>query len=126
SVKLFMDGALGSWGADEPTKHGFLISDPKDLPPVINQWMEKGFQVNTHCIGDRANHIIIDVYEKCFRDYVKSQPNNGNLTDEELSEEVKKLAEKLRFRIEHAQILTLGDIKRVGELNIIPSMQPTH
>ncbi|CAG8474987.1 12951_t:CDS:2 [Acaulospora colombiana] len=112
SVKLFMDGALGSWGAallepysDEPTKQGLLISDPTLLPPVINQWIEKGFQVNTHCIGDRANRIIIDMYEKCFQDYVKLHSNNGNITDEEFPKEVEKLAEKLRFRIEHAQIL---------------------
>ncbi|RHZ89836.1 hypothetical protein Glove_9g298 [Diversispora epigaea] len=138
SVKLIMDGALGSWGAalsepysDQPNKNGLLLSNPELLPHEINQWIEKGFQVNTHCIGDRANNIIINAYEKCFQDYVKSHSNDKNeekkiLTEEELLRQVKNLAEELRFRIEHAQILTLDDIKRVGELKIIPSMQPTH
>ncbi|CAG8662511.1 25036_t:CDS:2, partial [Gigaspora rosea] len=85
-----------------------------------------GFQVNTHCIGDKANHLIINAYEKCFKDYILSKQNGKNITEEELIKEVKKLGESVRFRLEHAQILTLDDIKRAGELNIIPSMQPTH
>ncbi|CAG8649088.1 1475_t:CDS:10 [Cetraspora pellucida] len=91
SAKMFMDGALGSWGA-----------------------------------GDKANHLIINAYEKCFKDYVLSKKKDPNITEKELTKEVKKLGESVRFRIEHAQILTLDDIKRVGELRIIPSMQPTH
>ncbi|RIA93115.1 amidohydrolase 3 [Glomus cerebriforme] len=133
SVKFFMDGALGSWGAallepysDDPTKQGLLISDPTLLPPTIKKWMDKGFQVNTHCIGDKANQLIIDAYEKAFQDYVLSQNGDKKLTEQEINDEIKKLAEKVRFRIEHAQILTLEDIERVGKLNIIPSMQPTH
>ncbi|CAG8474368.1 9416_t:CDS:10 [Diversispora eburnea] len=101
SVKLFMDGALGSWGA--------ALLEPYS--------------------GDQANNIIINAYEKCFQDYIKLHSNDEEkkiLTEEELLRQVKNLAEKLRFRIEHAQILTLDDIKRVGELKIIPSMQPTH
>ncbi|RIB16636.1 amidohydrolase family-domain-containing protein [Gigaspora rosea] len=133
SAKMFMDGALGSWGAallepysDDPTKQGLLISDPTLFPPVISRWMDNGFQVNTHCIGDKANHLIINAYEKCFKDYILSKQNGKNITEEELIKEVKKLGESVRFRLEHAQILTLDDIKRAGELNIIPSMQPTH
>ncbi|CAB4417656.1 unnamed protein product [Rhizophagus irregularis] len=133
SVKFFMDGALGSWGAallepysDDPTKQGLLISDPTLLPPVIKKWIDKGFQVNTHCIGDKANQLIINAYEKAFREYVLSQNGDKKLTEQEVNDEMKKLAEKVRFRIEHAQILTLEDIKRIGKLNIIPSMQPTH
>jgi len=31
-----------------------------------------------------------------------------------------------RFRIEHAQLLSLTDIPRFAMLGVIPSMQPTH
>ena len=31
-----------------------------------------------------------------------------------------------RFRLEHAQVLTLADIQRMARLGIIASMQPTH
>ncbi|CAI2168158.1 13686_t:CDS:10 [Funneliformis geosporum] len=133
SVKLFMDGALGSWGAamlepysDDQTKNGFLLSDPALLPPEIRKWMDKGIQVNTHCIGDKANHLVINAYESAFKDRVLSQNVDKEMSEQEIDEEVKKIAEKVRFRIEHAQILTFEDIKRVGRLNIIPSMQPTH
>ncbi|CAG8621133.1 6520_t:CDS:10 [Paraglomus brasilianum] len=134
SVKLFMDGALGSWGAamlepysDDPTKTGLLLSNPDNLPSVIQKWVSKGFQVNTHCIGDRANKIILDAYEKVFKTLaLKCKPSADDVSDEILEKETRRIGEKLRFRIEHAQILTLDDIQRAAKLGIIPSMQPTH
>lgn len=61
--------------------------------------------MNTHCIGDKANQLIINAYEKAFREYVLSQNGDKKLTEQEVNDEMKKLAEKVRFRIEHAQIL---------------------
>ncbi|OZJ03264.1 hypothetical protein BZG36_04900 [Bifiguratus adelaidae] len=116
SVKLFMDGALGSWGAamlepyvDNPQTDGILRSDPNIFPQLVEEWANHGFQVNTHCIGDRANHIIIDAYEN----YLSKQSKLGKSQDN-------------RFRIEHAQLLKPDDITRLGQLGILPSMQPTH
>ncbi|KAL1917616.1 uncharacterized protein VTP21DRAFT_4009 [Calcarisporiella thermophila] len=122
SVKLFMDGAIGSWGAammepytDDPTKSGFLLMNSTYLAEVARQWANNGYQVNVHCIGDLANHITINTFEEILKSHSKEAPNNGF-----------KLNHFHRFRIEHAQILTLDDIRRVSELGIIPSMQPTH
>ncbi|RUS19984.1 amidohydrolase 3 [Endogone sp. FLAS-F59071] len=113
SVKLFMDGALGSWGAamlepynDNPTKSGILRTDPSIFPGL-------GYQVNTHCIGDRANRIILDAYER-------------NLVAILGNDDVKLKHNNYRLRIEHAQILAPSDIERSGKLAILPSMQPTH
>ena len=50
---------------------------------------------NIHCIGDRANHVVLDIFENIFLD--------DNITDS-------------RPRIEHAQIMTLDDLERVGRL----------
>ena len=61
--------------------------------------------MNTHCIGDKANQLLIDAYEKTFREYVLSQNVDKKLTEQEVNDEIEKLAEKVRFRIEHAQIL---------------------
>ena len=61
--------------------------------------------MNTHCIGDKANQLIINAYEKTFREYVLPQNVDKKLTEQEVNDEMKKLAEKVRFRIEHAQIL---------------------
>jgi len=67
--------------------------------------MNAGFQVNTHAIGDNANNIVLNLYEKHIS-ATKSQ--------------------KLRHRIEHAQVLQLSDIPRFNKLNVIASMQATH
>ena len=58
------------------------------------------------CIGDRANTLALDAYEK-----ILSQNTTTN---------------EPRPRIEHSQILRLSDIPRFAELGVIPSMQPTH
>ncbi|KAG2068318.1 hypothetical protein BDR04DRAFT_1232852 [Suillus decipiens] len=114
SVKLFLDGALGSSGAallepysDNPSTRGIMRVQPEALAKLIREFSTDGWQVNIHCIGDRANHVILDIYEDILA--------NASFSVEEL-----------RPRIEHAQILTLDDIKRTGKLGVIPSVQPTH
>ena len=108
SLKMIMDGAMGSRGAamlapysDDPGNKGLLRWKEEDLLRVLRAAKEKGIQVGIHAIGDRANHFVLDAYEKVG---VKG----------------------LRWRIEHAQILTPGDIPRFAQMGIIASMQPTH
>ncbi|KZT51398.1 hypothetical protein CALCODRAFT_460505 [Calocera cornea HHB12733] len=112
SVKLFMDGALGSWGAamiepysDKPTEHGLLLSQPQAMLKLIDQFIADDWQVNVHCIGDRANNIVLDALETAL-----AKHTHGDR----------------RPRIEHAQILTPGDLRRFGKLGVIASVQPTH
>lgn len=59
---------------------------PETLRHLVQSWHAKGFQPNTHAIGDAANRIAIDIYEEILQ-------RTGKTNDE------------LRFRIEHAQIL---------------------
>ena len=112
SVKLYADGALGSRGAamlepysDDPDNRGLLFSSEKEMTDQILKTASRGYQTNVHAIGDRANHVVLNAFEH-VRD---SLGNQG-----------------LRHRIEHAQIVNPQDIPRFKELNIIPSMQPTH
>ena len=72
--------------------------------------MRRGIQVETHAIGDRANRVILDLYERAF----KAVPPNE-----------RKIREP-RWRVEHAQILNAADIPRFAKLGVIPSMQPSH
>jgi len=51
SVKLFMDGALGSWGAallepysDKPETQGILLRTPESMKNLINRFWEDGWQ----------------------------------------------------------------------------------
>ncbi|KAK4048530.1 hypothetical protein OIV83_004698 [Microbotryomycetes sp. JL201] len=114
AVKIFTDGALGSWGAamhqdysDNPGVRGIMISSEEQLHNVISKWIAKGFQVCSHAIGDRANTVVLDAYERATK---------------QLGLSVKAL----RLRIEHAQILTPKDIERAGKMGAISSVQPTH
>ncbi|WP_448213314.1 amidohydrolase [Colwellia sp. MEBiC06753] len=112
SVKIQADGALGSRGAalhadysDQPGNKGLLLHSNKDLHNYIETAMNKGFQVNTHAIGDHANSLTFDQYEQL----------------------IKKTGTKaLRHRIEHAQVLRVEDIPRFAELGVIASIQATH
>lgn len=112
SVKIQADGALGSRGAaliedysDHPGHKGLLLNTPKEFEVLVNTSMKHGFQVNSHAIGDSANKLVLDTYEK----YIKATNSK-----------------KLRHRVEHAQVLRLEDIPRFAEQNIIASMQATH
>ncbi|OAA76938.1 amidohydrolase 3 [Akanthomyces lecanii RCEF 1005] len=121
SVKLFADGALGSWGAamlepyaDDPSTTGSLLIDETALAAVTKQWTAAGFQVNIHAIGDRANRAAIDAFEAALRQ--ECGPSANLATCEH----------NRRFRIEHAQIITPEDQQRLHSLRVIPSIQPTH
>jgi predicted amidohydrolase YtcJ len=112
SVKIYADGALGSRGAalieeyaDRPGHFGLMLEPYEKLRELLRMSFKHGFSANTHAIGDKANRVVLDAYEAEFK------KTGGKL---------------LRNRIEHAQIVTLADIPRFKQLNIIPSMQPVH
>ena len=116
-IKVLFDGALGSRGAallkpysDAPETSGLLRETPEDLRPMFEEALRRGIQVETHALGDRANRLILDLYEQAF----KAVP-----ADE------RKIREP-RWRIEHAQIVDPDDIPRFAKLGVIPSMQPSH
>ena len=109
AVKFWFDGALGSRGAaldapyaDEPTQSGLLMMPAGELEAKVKAFMQRGFQVAIHAIGDRANRLALDLLSRA------AEGKGG------------------RHRIEHAQILHREDIPRFGKLGIIASMQPTH
>ncbi|TVQ65604.1 MAG: amidohydrolase [Balneolaceae bacterium] len=113
SVKISADGALGSRGAalledyhDEPGNRGLLFFDQEELNGMLMKGASAGFQMNVHAIGDAANRQLLNAYE-----WIENQ-----LEDQHL----------LRHRVEHAQVVSLDDIPRFTELNLIASMQPTH
>jgi predicted amidohydrolase YtcJ len=110
SFKIYGDGALGSRGAallqpyhDHNTNYGFLLNTPKAFDDLAKKMYENGFQMNTHCIGDSANRTLLDIYAK----YLKGKND-------------------LRWRIEHAQVVSNEDMPKFASFSIIPSVQPTH
>ncbi len=115
-IKISQDGALGSRGAalldsySDAATSGLLIYHDEEIYPTIVRALETGIQMAIHAIGDRANRNILDLYEKAFQEVPAGR----------------RLVEAPRFRIEHAQIVHLDDIPRFAQLDVIPSMQPSH
>jgi predicted amidohydrolase YtcJ len=117
SIKLYIDGALGSRGAallapysDSPASSGLLINSEDDLYRLLVGALRKGIQIETHAIGDRGNRIMLDLYERAF---AAVPPRHRAVADP-------------RWRIEHAQVLNPDDIPRFAKLGVIASMQPSH
>jgi predicted amidohydrolase YtcJ len=117
TIKVVFDGALGSRGAallkpyaDAPDTSGYLTQKETELQPMFEEALRQGVQVETHAIGDRANRVILDLYEKAM----KAVPP-----------EKRKIKEP-RWRVEHAQILSAQDLPRFARFGVIASMQPSH
>jgi predicted amidohydrolase YtcJ len=117
AIKINLDGALGSRGAallapyaDDPGNTGLLTHTPEELRPLLERALRNGIQVWTHAIGDRANRLILDLYEAAFA----AVPPKERAVPEP------------RWRIEHAQHLSAEDIPRFAKLGVIASMQPSH
>lgn len=116
AIKMYADGALGSRGAALLEKYsdydgkGVFIFLEEDTKPRLSKALSKGIQIGTHAIGDHGNRIVLDWYEETF---AQAKINN-------------QFIESPRWRIEHSQNITPIDQKRFVELEIIPSMQPSH
>ena len=109
SFKIYADGALGSRGAalksdySDLKKHrGSFITSKDSLENLAYKLASTSFQMNTHAIGDDANKVVLEAYNKAL-----------------------VFSDDPRWRIEHAQIIDTSDIKLFNR-KIIPSVQPTH
>ncbi|HKS08307.1 MAG TPA: amidohydrolase [Pyrinomonadaceae bacterium] len=114
-LKGFSDGSLGSTTAlfyepyrDEPSTSGIGSDEMYPEGEMLKRVTEAdraGLQIMIHAIGDRANDLILNIYEQVERE-------NGK--------------RDRRFRIEHAQHLRPQDIPRFARDGVIASMQPYH
>ena len=111
-VKGFMDGSAGSRTAyffdsysDSAGYYGLLQHPEADMRSWIGNADSAGLQVAVHAIGDRANAILLSIYDSVARAHGRRDR---------------------RFRVEHAQHLRPQDIPRFGNLGVIASMQPYH
>ena len=112
SVKIHADGALGSRGAwlleqysDRHGHYGMPTYPMEGVEDMALRGLKAGFQVNVHAIGDRTNREVMDRMAAALERF----PNPDH-----------------RFRIEHAQHLSLDDIPRFADLGVIASMQAIH
>lgn len=109
SIKAYLDGALGSRGAallapysDEPPNTGLLFAATDAFTKLAREAADAGYQVNVHAIGDAANRVALDGFAALDS------------------------RQRLRHRVEHAQIIAPADLPRFAALAVIASMQPIH
>lgn len=109
-IKAFADGALGTQTAlmfepcEGSTNTGIQTMTEDQLRQVVARGAEHGLSSAVHAIGDKANAMMLDIYEEVLKDGSRC----------------------LRHRIEHAQLMRQEDIERCGRLGVISSVQPTH
>jgi len=110
SMKFYLDGALGSRGAllkgdycDQLGHKGLQLMTIPKFEMYQVYLLNKGFQVCVHAIGDSANTIALNTFNKYIPEGYDA-----------------------RWRIEHAQIVSGKDQKLFSKRSIIPSVQPTH
>lgn len=108
SFKFYADGALGSRGAllkepytDKPHAYGLPVMSFEMIENAAQRIANSEYQMNTHAIGDSANHQVLLTYKNALQ----TKPNR-------------------RWRIEHAQVVAQEDFKYFDA--IMPSIQPTH
>lgn len=110
-IKLFLDGALGSRGAnlkqpyaDDHGTRGLPLLSPSQLRNLMSRAAMSNFQTAVHAIGDAANAEVLSAVEELSDTYTGDR----------------------RWRIEHAQIVDPVDTARLGKHGVIASMQPLH
>ena len=107
-LKLFADGSLGGHTAamhdpftDAIDETGTMRLTTDDLA-LADAALDMGGMAAIHAIGDRANAAVLDYFEPLVASGVDPR----------------------RLRLEHASVLTASDVRRIGRLGIIASVQP--
>src|SRR5206468_5165829 len=91
--------------ADSAGYYGLLQHAEADMRAWIGAADSAGLQIAVHAIGDRANAILLAIYDSVARAHG---------------------ARDRRFRVEHAQHLRAQDIPRFGMQRVVASVQPYH
>jgi predicted amidohydrolase YtcJ len=116
-IKLYLDGALGSRGAnlfedysDDPGNRGLALMEDKEVLELMQFASDHGLQIAVHAIGDKANARALDLFSQLHR----------SLTEDRSSAETRNPT----LRIEHAQIVRKEDLDRFKKMNVYALVQP--
>ncbi len=111
-VKIFLDGVASTYTAfmvDEYANRSDFVGYPfhteEQLFSVMKCIDSANYKMRAHAVGDGAVRLIANAYERLVKE-------NGK--------------KDRRLCIEHIEIIHPDDISRLGELEIIPSIQPNH
>lgn len=119
-IKIFADGTLGSQTAamlesfeGNPDNYGILTIPEQEMQDIVSDASEMGLTIAVHAIGDRAARVALDAIERA-QQLIAEQ---GTLS---------AANSRLRYRLEHAQLLAPTDLERMRRLGVIASIQPFH
>jgi predicted amidohydrolase YtcJ len=118
-IKIFADGTLGSQTAamleafeGNPVNRGILVLPEQEMKETVSAAAELGMSIAIHAIGDRAARIALNSIEQAQRHLVNSHADQK--------------ASRLRFRLEHVQLIAPEDLERMRRLGVVASVQPFH
>ena len=109
TLKTYLDGTLGAYTAamiepyaDNPATSGAMQWEEEGLAHAMRRAHRSGFQLALHAIGDRAVHVALSALDG-----------------------IGGAARARRHRIEHAEVVSAGDIPRFLSVGAVASMQPS-
>ncbi len=118
-IKIFADGTLGSQTAamlggfeGNPGNRGILAIPESAMLETVSTASELGLNIAIHAIGDRAVRVALNSIERAQQ----------RLSDANQSH----ILARLRYRVEHAQLVAPADLQRMRRLGVVASVQPFH
>jgi predicted amidohydrolase YtcJ len=122
-IKIFADGTLGSQTAamldgfeGDPVNRGILLLPEQQMDEIVSMAAETGISIAIHAIGDRAARVglnSIELAQRRLADLPANSPERQRYT-------------RLRYRLEHVQLIAPEDLERMQRLGVIASVQPFH
>lgn len=118
-IKIFADGTLGSQTAamldgfeGNPANRGILAIPESLMMETVSSAAELGLSIAIHAIGDRAVRAALNSIEHAQQRLIDAQ--------------MQQTAARLRYRVEHAQLVAPEDLERMRRLGVVASVQPFH
>lgn len=114
-LKAWVDGIMGNstalfWEPYDHTPQSYgrlrpVMSPEGNLQRLMMGADRAGFTITVHAIGDWANHILLDTYQRVL---AQNPPRER------------------RHRVVHAQVVDPADLPRFGSLGLVAEVQPYH
>jgi predicted amidohydrolase YtcJ len=119
-IKIFADGTLGSQTAamlesfeDSPGNYGILTLPEQEMMAAVRDAAALNLAVAIHAIGDRAARVALNSIE-----YAQQRLAAERTTSEPPA--------RVRYRVEHVQLIAPADLERMHRLGVVASIQPFH
>jgi predicted amidohydrolase YtcJ len=124
-LKAFADGVIEARTAsmlapyEADSSRGLPNWDPDDLKRHVAEADRRGWQIETHAIGDAGVRMVLDAYEQAAR-------TNGAWPGDPHRRGVIAGTHPRRHRVEHIETIDPADVARFARLGVVASMQPFH